>query len=372
MNISKKSIINSGACCCGSNSCGEEIAKDATEQSLSSNQRTHWILEEIVTPVGDIPKVLTKLVFKDMLGSWKTRWGINRMNYMINPGLYCVGNPNSESAVLVTANFKMSFDSLRKELDGLNAWIMVLDTKGVNVWCAAGKGTFGTEEVVGRIEKVGLSQVVSHRTIVLPQLGAPGVAAHEVLKRSGFKVVYGPVRASDVMKFINAGMKATQDMRTVKFTFVDRIVLTPVELSFILKPLLIILGVFITLKFLGIGSNLLGGISPYIGAVLVGNFIVPALLPWIPGRAFSWKGWIVGIIYSLAIIMSYTSIGWGQTIVYLLVLPSISAFVAMNFTGSSTYTSLSGVVREMRIAVPAIIASISVGIIFAVATIFIK
>ena len=370
--MAKKNIVNIGACCCGSNSCSNDKTNDSADEAVTSDQRAYWILGKITTPVGDIPKVATKLIFKDILGSWKARWGVNRMNYMINPGLYCVGNPDSKSAVLVTANYKMSFDSLRKELGGLDAWIMVLDTKGINVWCAAGKGTFGTEEVVGRIEKVELLQVVSHRTIVLPQLGAPGVAAHEVLKRSGFKVVYGPVRASDIMEFIKAGMKATQDMRTVKFTFVDRIVLTPVELSFILKPLLIILGVFIALKFLEIGPNLLGGISPYIGAVLVGNFIVPALLPWIPGRAFSWKGWIVGIIYTLVIIMSYTSIGWGQTLVCLLVLPSISAFVAMNFTGSSTYTSLSGVVREMKIAVPAIIASISAGVIVAVANLLIK
>lgn len=370
--MSKKNIVNFGACCCGSNSCGNNKANDSANEAIFFNQQAYWILGKSTTPAGEIPKVATKLVFKDIFGSWKARWGVNRMKYSINPGLYCVGNPDAKSTVLVTANYKMSFDRLRSELEGLDAWIMVLDTKGINVWCAAGKGTFGTKEVVGRIEKVGLSQVVSHRTIILPQLGAPGVAAHEVLKQSDFKVVYGPVRASDIIDFIKAGMESTRDMRTVKFTFVDRIVLTPVELSFILKPLLIIISVFIILKLFGIGSNLLGGVPPYIGAVLVGNFIVPALLPLIPGRAFSLKGWIAGIIYALVIIMPYNLTGWRQALVYLLVLPPITAFVAMNFTGSSTYTSLSGVVREMKVAVPAIIASISAGIIFALANLLIN
>ena len=78
------------------------------------------------------------------------------MNYTVNPGLCRVGNPDDASPALVTANYKMSFDRLRKELSGLDAWIMVLDTKGINVWCAAGKGTFGTEEAVRKIGEVGL------------------------------------------------------------------------------------------------------------------------------------------------------------------------------------------------------------------------
>jgi hypothetical protein len=39
------------------------------------------------------------------------------------------------------------------------------DTKGINVWCAAWKGTFGTEELIRRIETSGLAAVVSHRTL---------------------------------------------------------------------------------------------------------------------------------------------------------------------------------------------------------------
>jgi hypothetical protein len=35
----------------------------------------------------------------------------------------------------------------------------------------------------------------------------------------------------------------------------------------------------------------------------------------------------------------------------------------MNFTGASTYTSFSGVIKEMKIAIPAIILSLAVGVI---------
>jgi len=44
-------------------------------------------------------------------------------------------------------------------MPGRNLWILILDTKGVNVWCAAGKGTFGTEELVFRIADECLSKL---------------------------------------------------------------------------------------------------------------------------------------------------------------------------------------------------------------------
>src|SRR4030067_3575659 len=130
---------------------------------------------------------------------------------------------------MATANYKMSLDRLREALPGRKAWILVLDTKGIDVWCAAGKGTFGTMELVSRIESSGLRQIVSHRELILPQLAGPGVAAHEVKKLSGFKVVYGPVRAEDLPPFLNAGLKATPEMRLKTFSIRERVVLIPIE-----------------------------------------------------------------------------------------------------------------------------------------------
>src|SRR5512133_152406 len=172
----------------------------------------------------------TKMTWRDVLGGWKARWGIGRMHYKISPGLYRVGQPNADSPVLVTANYKLTVDKVRKELGGLDVWLLVLDTKGVNVWCAAGKGTFGTDELVRRAQAVNLKDIVKHRNLVLPQLGATGVAAHEVKRATGFSVHYGPVRAQDIKAYLAAGMKATPAMRRVTFNWKERIVLTPVEI----------------------------------------------------------------------------------------------------------------------------------------------
>jgi len=346
---------------------GESRSGQTGQTSPVPCPRPYWITGFADTAAGKVPLAGTSLVFRDILGSWKARWGINRMNYRIPPGLYGVGRPDETAPVLVTANFKMSFDRLRKELSGLDAWIMVLDTNGINVWCAAGKGTFGTAEIIKRIEAVQLSRVVSHRTIILPQLGAPGVAAHHVLKGSGFRVVYGPVRARDLKEFLKAGMKATPRMRIVDFGFMDRLSLTPIEVVHTLKPLAVIAFVVFIVHLTGLIRISFSALYPFIGAIIVGTVISPALLPWIPGRAFSLKGWITGLLWTLAVL--YLQGGSFQlheifnSLALVLLLPAISAFLTLNFTGASTYTSLSGVRREMKFAMPAMIASASAGIV---------
>ena len=166
--------MNENSCCSRNNDCCPSDTKKIT---------------------GDNPVVSTSLSWSDYLGAWKTRWGIGRMDYTVEPGLYAVGKPDNESPVLVSANYKLTFDTVRKNLVGLDCWLLILDTKGINVWCAAGKGTFGTDELVRRIEASELSKYISHKKLVLPQLGATGVSAHEVKRQSGYDVNYGPVRA---------------------------------------------------------------------------------------------------------------------------------------------------------------------------------
>ena len=205
------------------------------------------ITGSVATKAGDVPVVSSVLSRADKWGDLKATWAIRRMDYTVDPGLYAVGSPNEDSLVFASANYKLSFDTLRRELDGLDAWTMVLDTDGINVWCAAGKGTFGTEEMVNRIEQTGLRDVVSHRKIIVPQLGATGVAAHEVRKSSGFSVVFGPVRASDIPPYLKAGMVATPEMRHVRFTLRDRARLIPAEILQGLKYLLPVMGLFVIL-----------------------------------------------------------------------------------------------------------------------------
>lgn len=313
------------------------------------------------TPVGPVPRVKSRLDLGDILGRWQMRWGIGRDRYRIAPGLYAVGRPTAESPVLVTANYKMTFDVLRRDTAGLDAWMLVLETHGINVWCAAGKGTFGTAEVVRRVRATRLDQVVNHRRLVLPQLGAPGVAAHEVKRGCGFTVAYGPVRAADVKRFLDAGGVATPAMRAVTFTAAERLVLTPVELVGMLKPAgWAALALFVLAGFgpgfyspVSAWHRGLGALGALVVAMLAGAVVTPMLLPWLPGRLFAVKGASVGTAAAAAGIVFYGGrLGWMGAFALLLAVAAASSYVAMNFTGSTPFTSPSGVEREMRRALP--------------------
>jgi acetyl-CoA decarbonylase/synthase complex subunit gamma len=307
------------------------------------------------------------------------------MEYKVDPGLYALGNPDPKSLVFVTANYKMSFDYLRAALGSQDAWILVLDTKGVNVWCAAGKGTFGTRELIQRIQTSGLEKVVEHRNLILPQLGAPGIAAHEVKKLSRFKAIYGPIRAEDIPAFLAAGMQATPEMRRKTFTLRERMELIPIELMQALKPLAAILPLFFILGGLtGSGGFWLNawnhGFYAILGlliALVMGAVVNPLLLPYLPGRAFTLKGLFLGglgflLLLSVSENLGFMGIGWGEKLALGMILSAVTAFLAMNFTGASTYTSLSGVRKEMGWAVPLEISGGSIGVVLWLGALFLK
>lgn len=330
----------------------------------------------IETPAGEIPIVAEKSDLADHLGTIKIRVGIGRMNYTVDPGLYALGSPDGNSPVMVTANYKLSFDRLRFALRKRSAWILVLDTKGINVWCAAGKGTFGTAELVGRIKSSGLAKIVSHRRLILPQLSAPGVAAHEVKRLSGFRVTYGPVMAEDLMAFMDRGMSADRRMRTKRFPLSERAVLIPMEFLPALKWTAGLLLVFFVLGGLGFSGGFLEDALTHgflavlllIGGLLAGSVIAPLCLPWIPLRAFAAKGLATGIAVSIVITAVFPADHKGLPFLVeaagmSLISVALAAYLAMNFTGASTYTSLSGVRKEMRIAVPAEIIAAVLGLI---------
>jgi acetyl-CoA decarbonylase/synthase complex subunit gamma len=164
-------------------------------------------------------------------------------------------------------------------------------------------------------------------------------------------------------------------MRRVRFQFYDRLVLIPNDLVQSAKYPLFAAACFLLLSGFGPGiysverMTTFGFVSAFLilAAYAAGTALPPVLLPWLPGCAFATKGAWVGLALAGAI-------GWYATAnpevfrnifslsAWFLIFPAVASFIAMNFTGSSTYTSLSGVLKEMRVAVPLQIAGAATGI----------
>jgi hypothetical protein len=284
------------------------------------------------------------------------------MAHRVEPGLYRLGNPTTDSPVFASANYTLSFDALRSALAEIDGYILVLDTKGINVWCAAGKGTFGTDELVRRIQSTGLAGIVSHRKIIVPQLGAPGISWPEVVRRSGFTVEYGPVRARDLPEYLKTH-RATTGMRGVEFPFLDRIILTPVEFVHAALPMFVAAAI---LWFLAGPVATLAAVS----AVLAGTVLFPALLPFIPTQDFSTKGLILGAVVAVPFAVSFCTnpappvwVKGLSAATALLFIPAVIAYLALNFTGCTPFTSRTGVKKEIFRYVPVMALMAGLGII---------
>lgn len=310
------------------------------------------------TAAGPVPRVRIRPESSAVWGTIKARCGL-RTNYKVTPGLYCAGSPGPDSPALVTCNYKLTFDHLRSKLNGIDAWIVVLDTHGVNVWCAAGKGLFGTDEALERVRSCGLDQAAPNAPLVFPQMGATGVTGREAAKRTGRKVHFGPLRAADIPRYIENGFKADESMRRVTFSLAERAVLAPVEFLLLAKPLAFVaLAIFV---LSGVGPDFfslngawargLAGLGATLLACMAGGVVAPILLPWLPGRAFSLKGGLTGAVSGLAAVWLWAG-GLASGTALLLWSMALSSYLCMNFTGSTPFTSPSGVEKEMRRYMP--------------------
>ena len=325
-----------------------------------------------LTPTPQIFPATSRLTAANHWDHFLARMGYKRGEHRVEPGLYALGEPTPDSPVFVTANYTLSFDALRAALNGMDGYILVLDTQGINVWCAAGKGTFGTDEIVQRVFTTGLRNAVNHRKLILPQLGAPGVAAHEVKKRTGFKVEYGPVRAADLPEYLKTHT-AAPEMRRVQFSLRDRATLIPVEFVHVILPTLI---VAVILYFTGGILSSLAAVT----AVLAGTVLFPILLPWLPTHNFSTKGFILGglaaLPFALTVFIRHPDWTWyrqlGQALGFLLAMPAVTAFLTLNFTGATTFTSRTGVRREMFAYIPAMAWTFAAGILLNLVFVFVR
>jgi ubiquinone/menaquinone biosynthesis C-methylase UbiE len=210
-------------------------------------------------------------------------------------GLYVVGQPTAESPVLVTGNFDLTVRRLVRAIDDLqDAWVLIVNTAGINVWCAAGGGFFTAERVLGALRISGLEAFVHHRVLTLPQLCANGVDGGRIRSATGWEVRWGPVRADDIPAYFQAGGEKTDAMRTVAFPLCDRLEMMAATLGFYGLVILLPIAIFWRSLFMPVLLSLLG-LSTFYAIVH----------PWFPGRDGLQKSVPLAVL-ALGGLMAYT------------------------------------------------------------------
>jgi ubiquinone/menaquinone biosynthesis C-methylase UbiE len=192
----------------------------------------------------------------------------------VRPGLYAVGHPTPDSPVLVTGNFDLTVRRLVRAIDGqLDVWVLVADSAGINVWCAAGGGHFTAEKVIAAVKSSHLSEVVHHHALILPQLCANGVDGWRVREETGWGVHWGPIRAEDIPAYLISRRKKTDAMRWARFPFKARLEMVTATLA--LYGLLLLLPVLIFLR---------NQFWPIFVSLIMLSYFYGIVQPWLPGR----------------------------------------------------------------------------------------
>ena len=314
------------------------------------------------TAAERVPRVRTSPTARDRLGTCRARLGLDRNNYTVNPGLYAIGQPGPEAPVVVTANYKLTFDTVRFALAGRDLWLLVADTRGINIWCAGGKGTFSAAGISEQVRKTGLERIVSHRRLILPQLGANGVRARDLRKACGFEAVFGPIRAEDLPRYLDRGVD--EAMREVTFSLKERAAVIPVELVLGWKLILASFLVAAVLSLIGPDFSvhavwqrwILAASATGLG-LAAGAVFFPLLLPALRTRLFSLGGAGLGLALAVLLPAIFPQPSWAAVTGAGLWTMSLASWLALNFTGSTPYTSPSGVEKEMRKAIPILAGS---------------
>ncbi len=215
----------------------------------------------------------------------------------VRTGLYAVGHPDADSPVLVTGNFDLTVRRLIRSIDGkVNVWVLVADSAGINVWCAAGGGYFTAEKVIAAVKSSHLDEVVNHHALILPQLCANGVDGRRIRKETGWGVHWGPTRAVDIPAYLAGKRKKTDEMRRVAFPLKDRLEMVTVTMGF--YGLLMLLPVLIFWRHL---------FRPVTFSMLVLSYFYAVIHPWLPGRDGLYKSIPLAVI-SLAGLFAYSTL----------------------------------------------------------------
>lgn len=263
-----------------------------------------------------------------LIDIWATFFRILPPYPKIEPGLYAVGRPDPNSVVLVTGNFDLTVRRLVQAIEGkVSAWVLVVDSAGINVWCAAGGGFLNAERVIGALRVSELEEIVHHRDLILPQLCANGVDGWLIRREASWEVHWGPVRAEDLPDYLVAGKDKTDAMRWVRFPLKDRLEMVTATLGFYGLIILIPVAIFLRELFWPIFISLVGL-----------SYFYAVIHPWLPGRDGLMKSLPLALI-ALAGLATYVllwdPLPWPRIFNWSLGLIGLSVFTAAELQGMS-------------------------------------
>ncbi|MFW9867369.1 MAG: methyltransferase domain-containing protein, partial [Candidatus Thorarchaeota archaeon] len=224
----------------------------------------------------------------------------------IEPGIYASGNPNDKSPVIVTANYVYTYIRVMRALKNLDAWVLCVDSKGINVWCAARGDNFGNKQLIEAVEATGIDKLTTRKTLILPQLSAGGVAAPLITSESPdfpFNILYGPIWAKFLPEYLKERpAKKPDQWKLAKFTASHRLRAYITHTTFLLRKIFLLPTLGLILLLFGLSFvhpfwiNKFWRIGEIWLWIIISNALISAFFPLTNfTRKFIFKGIVFGI-----------------------------------------------------------------------------
>ena len=220
-------------------------------------------------------------------------------------GLRTVGQPGPDAPVFVTCNFDLTVRRVTRALRGLDCYLLVAPSKGINVWCAAGGGTFNAHSIVSVLKTSRITEKVNHRTLILPQLSAPGIDVARVERETDWRCKFGPVYARDIPGYVAAKFRKTEAMRRARFPLGNRLEMAVMWAT----PLSLMLGILVAV----LSPRSLPGVLALIWSfALVLLACYEPVMRFVPGQVGLVKTLVLGLIGIVGVaVYGLTIGGWG-------------------------------------------------------------
>lgn len=275
-----------------------------------------------------------------------------RRTYAVEPGLYYTGDRyDRETPLLVTANYLLTVVLVARRVRGRNVRLLVVDTDGINVWCAAGKGQLSHDRILEQLERYDRELLTSGRKVrlILPKLSLSGVKL-QALHKAKVHPVIGPVYARDLPTYLSSPPYRDCDEDQVIFGLRMRLFTWLPGLAQYVGYSLAAALVLFVLKWLW-GVEVPLGLIPL--TALLGT-AYPLLFPWLPGHRFAVKGlWLAALVsLGLGILALEDWISPPGFLVAVLFTFATALFVGLSYTGNSAVSCYTAVRREIARFLP--------------------
>jgi len=194
-------------------------------------------------------------------------------------GLFTFGNADANAPLLVSGDYFHTVRRLFATLSGRNCRLLVVDSAGINVWCAAGVGDFNENKIADALHTYEVEKTIAHRTLVLPQLAAAGVDVERLRELTGFTCRWGPASLDDLPLYLDSGCRVSEAMRQVRFSFVNKLLMAT---SLFMTWLFFLVGPYLLFEWITATSYVSYALA-FSVLLAVGTFMTP-FLDWFPGK----------------------------------------------------------------------------------------